>query len=105
MAQHNRKGFLSMAEEMDARRQAEQEREEEGVSQMEDIKRKDLVRKVEERRREIAEEQAKVKEEERRGRNTSESEGLGGSTVSVKSRESLCPEVVLVLIQLIIPFP
>ena len=74
LAQHNRKGFGSMAEEMTARRLEEDERREEGLSQLEDSRRRDLVREVEERRREIEEEQARLRLEERT-RTVSESEG------------------------------
>ena len=103
LAKHNSKGFCSMAEEMEVRRRQEEEKKEEGVMLMEDIKRKELVKSVEERRKEIAEEQAQVKKEEAlalsRMRTTSEGvagEGGRNKTCSVSSDKNV-PSVEIVL--------
>ena len=76
LAAHNRKGFGSMAEEMEVRRKEEEARKEQGEQEVEDIRRREMERKVEERRKEIKEEQKMVKEE--RERSISESEGEVG---------------------------
>ena len=101
LAKHNSKGFCSMAEEMEVRRRQEEEKREEGVMLMEDIKRKELAKSVEERRREIAEEQAQLKKEEALAlsRMRTSSEGLGEQrrkkTCSVSSENVPSVEVLL----------
>ena len=101
LAKHNRKGFCSMAEEMEVRRRHEEEKREEGVMLMEDIKRKELVKSVEERRREIAEEQAQLKKDEALAlsRMRTSSEGVAGEgrkkTHSVSSENLPSVEVPL----------
>lgn len=101
LAKHNSKGFCSMAEEMEVRRRQEEEKREEGVMLMEDIKRKELAKSVEERRREIAEEQAQLKKEEALAlsRMRTSSEGLGEqgrkNTCSVSSENVPSVEVLL----------
>ena len=101
LAKHNSKGFCSMAEEMEVRRRQEEEKREEGVMLMEDIKRKELVKSVEERRREIAEEQAELKKEEALAlsRMRTSSEGVVGegrkNTCSVSSENVPSVEVPL----------
>ena len=97
LAKHNSKGFCSMAEEMEVRRRQEEVKREEGVMLMEDIKRKELAKSVEERRKEIAEEQAQLKKEESlvmcRMRTISEGLGEGRKKTSSATTSENTPSV------------